>query len=753
MAEKVNAKNPNAKSSTRLARNLGFIAAMSVGVGTMVGAGIFVLPGIVASKAGPAVLISFATCGFISALIALCMAELSTGMPYAGGGYLFAVRAFGPLIGTVMGWALWLSLIFASAFYMIGFGYYIGDALGFSPTLVALTMTAMLGLLNFIGARETGGTQSVIVGVLIIVLVSFVVRAIFTVEPQRLSPFIPPEIGFSGVLITLPILFITFMGFAEISAISEEIRNPNRNLPLALVGSVVVVTVIYCAVVFCILGLRQYNDPNMANETVLMDLARQLMGRGGYILVLLGGILATVSSANASVMAASRVSFAMGRDELMPDWFNQIHSRFRTPYRSIAVTGGLTMLILTVLGRHLELLAEVAGFLSLILYSLITLACIIMRHARLDWYKPSFRTPGYPLVPVLGLMGCIFVIINTSRVSLIIGYMIVAASFVWYLLFLRKGTHLVGASNILLREKVIHPLFVRAEEFIVARRGEFPTILVPLANPDTEQSLLKVSTALARSRRARLQLIHVVNVPLQTPLEAGRMAYEKRRQEKKTLLDIASRHAAEQGVRARASAIVAHNVPSAILSIADVDQPDLVVMGWHGEVRMPRIQRTNVAGVLKVAKGNVLVLKTRGLGEVERILVPISGGPHAKLGLKVASELAAEWGASMTAFNIQVGRGPSAARSEFDRESIRLFRGVAEDFVRDTLDEVGVQAEINVVMEIDIVRAIVHAAADHDLIVMGASNEWTLRRWLFGSIPDKVANRAPASVLMVRSKE
>lgn len=746
------AKASNDNSKIRLARDLGFGAALSVGVGTMIGAGIFVLPGIVAGKAGPAVLLSFAICGLVSVLIALCMAELSTGMPYAGGGYLFMVRAFGPLIGTIMGWSLWLSLVFASAFYMTGFGYYVSDALDTSPTMIALAVTLLLGLLNFIGAKKTGRTQTIIVGMLLFVLVTFVVRAIFAVEPEKLRPFVPPEIGFSGVLITLPILFITFMGFAEISAISEEIRNPKRNLPLALVGSVVIVTVIYCAVVFCMLGLRQYNDPGMANETVLMDLARQLMGQGGYILVLIGGILATVSSANASVLAASRVSFAMGRDQLMPDWLNQIHSRFRTPYRSIAMTGGLTMLLLVLFGRHLELLAEVAGFLSLVLYSLIALACIIMRYAKLDWYKPSFRIPGYPLVPILGLLGCIFVIINTSRISLIIGNMIIASSFIWYLIFLRKRTQLVGASNILWQNKVIKPLVVRAKEYLALRREEAPLILVPLANPDTQYSLLMLSTALAKRRRAHLQLIHVVSVPAQTPLEAGRIEYEKRRWEKKTLLDTASYHASEKGVQARATAIVAYSVSSAILSVADVEQPDFIIMGWRGEVQMSRTYRTDVASVLKIAKGNVLVLKDRGLHDIRRILVPVSGGLHAKLGLKLAHELAAEWNASITALNVQVGRGPSAARSEFDRESIRLFQNEAEDFVRDTLNAAGVKAEVCVVVNTNIVRAIVQNAEEHDLVVMGASDEWALRRWLFGSIPDKVANQVQVSVLMVRSK-
>lgn len=745
--------NSSSNPSTRLSRDLGFWAALSIGVGTMIGAGIFILPGIVAAKAGPAVLLSFIICGFISSLIALCMAELATGMPYAGGGYLFVVRAFGPLVGSIMGWCLWLSLIFASAFYMIGFGHYISDVLGVSPTLIALGVTSLLGLLNFIGARETGGTQTVIVLFLIFILIIFVARALFSLDLENLTPFVPPEIGFSGVLITLPILFITFLGFAEIAAVSEEIRNPKRNLPLTLVGSVVVVTVIYCAVVFCLLALRLYNHPDMAKETVLMEVSRSLMGSGGYLLILLGGILATVSSANASIMAASRISFAMGRDQLMPDWFNQIHSRFRTPYRSIAITAGITIFILVLIGRHLELLAEVAGFLSLVLYSLISIASLVMRHAKLDWYKPSFRTPGFPLVPLLGLFGCVFVIVNTSRLTLIIGYLSLAASFIWYMLFLRRGTQLVGASSILWKQKVLKPLAIRAEEYISARRSTFPVILVPLANPETEKSLLKLSTALALQRKARLRLIHIISVPMQTPLEAGRIEYEKRRKEKETLLDVASRHSAEQGVRAMASAIIAHNIPSAILSAAEMESPDLLIMGWKGEAKIPKGRRTNVSQVMKIAKGNVLVLKDRGLQNIRRILVPISGGPHALLGLRLAYELAQSWRSSITALKVQHGRGITEDSSEFDRDSIALFQSKAEEFAKDTLAEADVPAEVRVVMGTDIPQAIVQASQNHDLIVMGASNEWSLRQRFFGSIPDRVADHAPISVLMVRSAQ
>ncbi len=229
------------------------------------------------------------------------------------------------------------------------------------------------------------------------------------------------------------------------------------------------------------------------------------------------------------------------------------------------------------------------------------------------------------------------------------------------------------------------------------------------------------------------------------------MEFEQTRRERETILDVASRHAAEQGIRTRANALVAHDVPSAILSVADIEEPDLLLMGWNEHVRGSRTRGANVAGVVKGANRNVLVLKDNGLNEINRILVPTAGGPHAKLGLRVAQDLATDCGATVTAMTVQVGHGYSAARSEFDHESLQFFQGLAEEYSRDALRDAGVTAEISAVIDSDVSEAIVKASADYDLVVIGASNEWRLRQWLFGSLPDKVTNGSSASVLMVRS--
>ena len=174
-------------------------------------------------------------------------------------------------------------------------------------------------------------------------------------------------------------------------------------------------------------------------------------------------------------------------------------------------------------------------------------------------------------------------------------------------------------------------------------------------------------------------------------------------------------------------------------------------MGWNDQIRGSRTRGANVAGVVKGANRNVLVLKDSGLNEINRILVPTAGGPHARLGMRVAQDLATECGASVTAMTGQVGRGYSAARSEFDQESLHFFQDLAEEYSRDALRDAGVTAETSTVIDTDVGDAIVKASVDYDLVIIGASNEWRLRQWLFGSLPDRVTNHSSASVLMVRS--
>jgi APA family basic amino acid/polyamine antiporter len=227
-----------------LDRSLGLLEALTIGIGTMVGAGIFVLPGLVLERVGPAAVASFALGGTIATLCAMAAAEVATGMPRSGGGYYFVSRALGPLWGAIVGWGSWFGLIFATAFYAVGFGEYLGPVVGISPTLLALVMTVALSVLNLVSTQAAGRAQAYIVIVLLAVLAGFVGHGTLRANPSLLAgPFAP--FGLGAIWAGTATLFVSYCGFGEIASMAEEIRDPGRNLPRALLGSVIGVTVLY----------------------------------------------------------------------------------------------------------------------------------------------------------------------------------------------------------------------------------------------------------------------------------------------------------------------------------------------------------------------------------------------------------------------------------------------------------------------------------------------------------------------------
>ena len=402
-----------------LAKDLSLLAALTIGIGTMIGAGIFVLPGTAVARAGPLAAGTFVLGGVIALFTALSASELGTAMPKAGGAYYYVNHALGPMFGSVAGWANWLGLAFASAFYMYGFGEYINalaglSAVGVGPiTLEAAQIIGLAGALvfigvNYAGAKETGGLQIVIVLSLLAILALFTVVGLANAELSSLRPIAPP--GTPGaVLPVTAVVFVSYLGFVQITSVAEEIKNPGRNLPLAVIGSVLIVTVVYA--LFLVVLLAAVPTELVAeNDTAVVDAARLLfggyevfgysLGAVGAGLLLFGGLLATASSANASILSSSRINFAMGRERIVTPRLNAIHDRFGTPYRSIALTGGLIVAFLFVGG--IEPLATAGSVLHLIVYGLLNLALIVMRESDTEAYDPDFEVPLYPIVPVVG---------------------------------------------------------------------------------------------------------------------------------------------------------------------------------------------------------------------------------------------------------------------------------------------------------------------------------------------------------------
>lgn len=428
-----------------LERSLGLKEAMAIGVGTMVGAGIFIFPGLAGGRAGLSASLSFLIGAGIALLVALAISELATAMPRSGGGYYFVSRAMGPALGCIIGIGLWIGLIFASAFYLYGFGHYVVSLLGSigiqmgQPAVPAAISVIVLVVIGVAGAEKTGGLQTFVVLTLVVLLLLFLSYAFVRIlgnggEVQPPGEFAPR--GFLPILTTAALVFTSYLGFAQVANVAGEIERPERNLPLAMIGSVLIVGLLYVATMFVTTSSFTAEQLSEMGETAVIKVAREVMGGLGAAVLTFGGLLATISSANASILGSSRTAFALGRDGLVPKSLGRISRRFGTPHVSLGMTGG-AVIALILLGR-IESLAQTASLLHLLMYGLVSVSVILLRRKSPPWYDPSFSAPLHPVVPALGACASFALIAFMNPKVIGYGLVIIAGAYAWYIAYRRR---------------------------------------------------------------------------------------------------------------------------------------------------------------------------------------------------------------------------------------------------------------------------------------------------------------------------
>jgi amino acid transporter len=436
-----------------LDRTIGLAGATTIGTGTMIGAGIFVFPGLAAGRAGPAAAVSFAIGAVIALLVALPTSELATAMPESGGGYYFISRGLGTLPGAIVGIGLTFGLTFASAFYLVGLGEYAAAILveaGVVPTasiaigpvdvvlLVGAVAGVLLTLLSVLGTENTESLQNTVVGFLLAILVVFLSVSGLDLLGVRGASRIPGMFaprGYTPILSTAALVFTSFLGFAQIATVAEDIVEPDRNLPFSMVGSVVLVGILYVITLLIAGSTFEPDVIRQMGETAIVELAREYLGFPGVVVILVGGLLATVSSANASILSASRALYGLSSDALVPEAAATVNREYGTPHFALSFVGGVTVVLVST-GRT-EVLAEVASFLHLIMYGLICVVLITIRRREPAWYEPAFECPGYPVVPVVGGLASFALIGFMQPLSQVLGVVLSLVAAGWYLFYAR----------------------------------------------------------------------------------------------------------------------------------------------------------------------------------------------------------------------------------------------------------------------------------------------------------------------------
>jgi len=378
--------------------------------------------------------------GYIAALliipVMLSKAELATAMPKSGGSYFYVERSLGPLWGTFAGLANWLSIALKAAFALIGIGA-LGELL--FPELgpwamkgIAVAACLVFTSINLVSTKGTGRLQDVLLVALLIVLAVFIAGSASSVEPLRFKPFAPA--GWQRMFAVAGLVFVSYGGLTKVASISEEIKNPSRNLPLGMFLAFSIVSALYVLVVFITVGVTEGSELSGSLAPIALG-ARQTLGQWGILLIDFGALLAFATTANSGILAASRSPLAMSRDGLMPSCFAKTNRRFGTPHLSILLTMAFCSLVMILLS--VENLVKTASTMMLVMFALDNLCLIVMRQSGIQNYRPSYKAPFYPWMQIAAVIVYGFLIAEMGRVPLLLTGGFAWTTAMWYLVYLR----------------------------------------------------------------------------------------------------------------------------------------------------------------------------------------------------------------------------------------------------------------------------------------------------------------------------
>jgi amino acid transporter/nucleotide-binding universal stress UspA family protein len=724
-----NQTNKN-QAEVRLSRNLGLFSVTMMGVGGMIGAGIFALSGIAAGAAGPAVVLVFILNGFVTLLTALAYAELGAAFPRAGGGYVWVKEGLGGANGFLAGWMSWFGYVVAGALYAIAFGGFALDgwfALGLplggltEETLRNVFIVAAIVLftgLNVFGSEETGAMGAAITVVKIAILGAFIAFGAGAMlvsgdwQPRFFEEFLPN--GVAGVLMGMGLTFIAFEGYEIIAQSGEEIIKPARNVPRGIFLSIAIAVVIYVLVGVVAVGaitppggMAAYEFLGQERELAVVSVARQIFPWGtGGALMLVSGLAATVSALNVTVFSGSRVSFAMGRDHNLPPLFARIHAKRLTPFIAVLVTGAL--MIFAALVLPIETAASAGGVMFLLMFIQVNMSAISLRRTHPDVTR-GFRIPFFP-VPAL-----VAVTANAALVLYVLSYDPIAVwtAFGWIVVgLLAYYTYFEHREALEAPREIIHEEAVGEQDY---------TVLVAVRDEREAATMGRFAVALAKARSGGLLAAHMLEVPRPLSLNEGRALVESGR----GYFEIIRKIADGRDVATHSLIMLARRVGHAIAELAAERRIDFIVLAWSGKTKRGRRFGRTIDPLLAYPPTDLAVVRParREADTIAKILVPVDDGPNSRLAVELATELGRQLaGRAHAAITLlRVTRTKTAAEAA----ETELFDHLLEDVEYGKLEtrtQVGT-SEANTIIE---------AASNFDLVIFGASDESTLGRLLPG---------------------
>jgi amino acid transporter len=717
--------------------------ATLIGVGAMIGAGIFVLIGIAAGVAGPALLITFLLNGLVALFTAMSYAELGSCYHDAGGGYLWVKEGLPRWNGFLSGWMSWFAHAVACSLYALGFGAYfehvfteLGIAIPhwafLSPQkLLAAGAALLFGYINFRGASETGKIGNLVTIAKIIILLIFIGFGLELILRKgdwmtTFSPFMPH--GWGGVFKAMGLTFIAFQGFEVIAQSSEEIKNPKKNIPRAVFLSLIIVVPIYLLVAITAIG--SVNPGNMTpwdylasqKEIALVGVAKGFFVGGG-IMILVGGLISTMSALNATIYSSSRVAFAMGRDRNFPTFFSKVHSKNFTPHWGIA--GALVIVILMALSLPIEDVASAADIMFLLLFLQVNMAMIKLRKKRPDLDRGYF-VPFFPYLSIVGIAMLLFLSF----------YMLEYSLTAWIVTIIWVAIGLVVYKTYAASREVEHIRKVKALERI--EKKEY-SILVCLSNNKTVKSLTNIALAVSKKHQGEIIFLNVVEVgegqKLMSALDSEGN-YTK-------LLEKAEEFTEDSEIRTRSIVKVSHRISQGIVDTAIEENCNFIIAGRQKNPDFfQRVFSSLVDTVLQKAPSEVAILHgDLKDGKIKKILIPFASDAHTRLATEIAPAFMEFYKAKLEILIV------------FDVETTEFEKEKRLSAVNKVIQENSLKAKVSSVFSRDILHGIVKESRDADLILMGGRSGDFLELMFKKSLAQEITEQVKCPVLWVKEYE
>ncbi len=427
----------------KLKRELGLFDVYAIATGATLSSGFFLLPGLAAAQAGGAIPLAYLLAGLLLLPGILSMAELATAMPRAGGIYYFLDRSMGQRVGSIGGFGTWTTLTLKSAFALVGLGAYIQVYFPEAPaTPIAFAFALGFAAANLFSAKKTSAVQLVLTVTLLAMLGWLIGAGVAAVAPGTFRGAF--DVGASPFFSTVGLVIVSYMGITHVASVSEEVKNPDRNLALGMLLAFGTVLLVYVVGTWAMVGAVGVDalSADGGNLTPAASMARAVAGPAGEAVMTVAAILAFISVGNAGVLSASRYPLAMSRDHILPAGLRRI-SRWGTPWTAVLATVGLIVLWLALFDP--SSIAKLASAFQLIMFALACLAVIVMRESGLAPYDPGFRAPFYPWVQIVGLVMPLPLIVQMGWLATLLSIAFVAFGLLWYGIYGRDHVRREGA--------------------------------------------------------------------------------------------------------------------------------------------------------------------------------------------------------------------------------------------------------------------------------------------------------------------